>query len=69
MKKNLGTADRMIRTFAALVLLLLILTDTVTGAWAIVLGIVTALLLITSAFSFCPVYLPLKLSTLKKQLS
>jgi hypothetical protein len=40
MKKNLGSADRMIRTLLAV--------------------------LVTSAVSFCPLYVPFKLSTLKR---
>ena len=66
MKKNLGSADRIIRTLLAVVLGALVLTGEVTGTLAIVLGIVAVLLLATSTISFCPVYLPLKISTMKK---
>jgi hypothetical protein len=48
------------------VALILILTNTITGTVAIILGIVAAALLITSAVSFCPVYFPMKISTLGK---
>lgn len=66
MKKNLGTADRAIRAVLGVVVLILVLTNTITGTVATILGIVAAALLITSAISFCPAYLPLKISTLGK---
>lgn len=66
MKKNLGTADRVVRAIAGIALLVLILTGTITGALAIILGVVAVALLLTSAMSFCPAYLPLKLSTIRK---
>ncbi len=66
MKKNVGTADRAIRTLAAIVLAILILTGTVTGTTAIVLGVVAAVLLLTSMVSICPLYMALNLSTNKK---
>jgi hypothetical protein len=65
-KKNLGSADRAIRAVLGVVVLILILTNTITGTVAAILGIVAAALLITSAIGFCPAYLPLKISTLGK---
>jgi hypothetical protein len=66
MKENTGNADRAIRTLAAIVLAILILTGTVTGTTAIVLGVLGAGLLLTSFVSFCPIYLPFNISTNKK---
>ncbi len=66
MKKNLGVADRAIRTVAGLVLGFLILTGTIQDTLAIILGIVALLLLATSAMSFCPFYVPIKFSTIRK---
>jgi hypothetical protein len=66
MKKNIGSADRLIRTLLAIVIGVLILTGEVTGTLAIILGIVTVALLATSAISFCPAYAPFKISTMKK---
>jgi hypothetical protein len=66
MKKNLGSADRIIRTLLAIVFGALVLTGEVTGTLAIILGIVAVALLATSSISFCPMYLALKISTLKK---
>jgi len=66
MKKNLGTADRVVRALAGIAVLVLILTNTITGTLAVVLGIVAVALLLTSAMSFCPAYLPMKISTIRK---
>jgi hypothetical protein len=65
MTKNMGTADRIARSTAAVVVLFLILTGALEGTAAVLLGILAAVLLLTSAVSFCPAYLPLKFSTLK----
>jgi len=67
MTKNLGTTDRIVRSVAAVVILFLILTGSVEGTPAVILGIVAVALLLTSAISFCPAYFPFKLSTLKGQ--
>ena len=66
MKKNMGTADRVIRTSAAIVAAVLIILQVVTGVWAIVLGAFAVIFLITSFVSFCPLYLPFHLSTRKE---
>ena len=66
MKRNMGTIDRAIRIIAALVLAYLILSGTVTGIVAILLGIAGAAFLLTSALSHCPLYTPLNMSTLRK---
>ena len=67
MKKNIGTADRTIRIILAVVFGLLVLTGSVTGIVAVILGILAVTFLITSALSFCPLYLPLNISTRKDQ--
>ena len=66
MKKNLGTADRIIRTLAALVIGYLIYDGTLAGTVGTILGVIAIVLLLTSLVSFCPLYFVLKLSTLKK---
>lgn len=66
MKKNMGTADRAIRTLIAIVLVVLLLTGTIEGTIATVATIVAIVFLLTSVISFCPAYLPLGLSTRKK---
>ena len=66
MKKNMGTADKMIRIVVALILALLIYTGIVEGTVAIVLEVLAAVFVLTSLVSFCPLYLPFKISTCKK---
>ncbi len=65
MKKNVGSADRIIRALFAVVVALLYLTDQISGTLAIVLGTLAVILLATSVVSFCPIYAALKLSTKK----
>lgn len=66
MKKNMGMADRIIRTLLAVIVIILYFTNQITGTAAIVLGIFAVVFLLTSLMSFCPLYVPLKLSTTKK---
>ena len=66
MKKNMGTIDRIIRTVLAVVVAILIITGILKGAAAIVLGIFAVIFLLTSLVSWCPLYVPFKLSTRKK---
>ncbi|MDH3252605.1 MAG: DUF2892 domain-containing protein [Ignavibacteria bacterium] len=66
MKKNMGTADRAIRTVAAIVLGLFILNGTITGVLAWILGAFAVIFLLTSFVSFCPLYAPFKITTSKK---
>lgn len=66
MNKNMGTADRVIRILVAVVIAALIAGGQLTGLPAIALGVLAGVFVLTSAVSFCPLYLPLKLSTRKK---
>lgn len=65
MKKNMGTADRIIRTILAVVMIGLFLTNTITGTWAYVLMAAAIIFLLTSVISFCPLYLPFGIKTCK----
>jgi hypothetical protein len=67
MKKNMGTIDRVVRTLIAAVLVVLIFAGQITGAWAIVGGVVAAAFLLTSAVSWCPAYLPLGITSRPRQ--
>ena len=67
MKKNMGTIDRVIRTLLAIVVLILYLTDVISGVVAIILVIIAVIFLLTSLVSFCPLYSLLKFSTMKKE--
>ena len=66
MKKNMGTADRMIRTLIALAIIVLYLTGAIGSTLAIVLGVITLAFLVTSLVGWCPSYVPLGLSTRKE---
>ena len=65
MTKNMGTADRAIRTLIALAIAVLYFTGKISGTVAIVLGIVAVAFLVTSFVGWCPSYLPFGLSTRK----
>jgi len=63
MKKNMGTADRVIRTLIAVIIGVLYFTGVLGGTLALILGIVAVLFLLTSLVSFCPSYVPFGIST------
>jgi hypothetical protein len=63
MKKNMGSADRMIRVILAVVFAALYFTGTVTGTLGIVLLVLGAVFVLTSVISFCPLYAPFGIST------
>lgn len=66
MKKNIGTTDRIIRLILAAIFAILYFTGTVSGTIGIILLVLAVIFVLTSAISFCPLYLPFKFSTLKK---
>jgi hypothetical protein len=66
MKKNMGTIDRIIRILLAIVVIVLYLNGSITGVAAIILGILALVFILTSLIGFCPLYMPLKISTIKK---
>ena len=65
MKKNIGSIDRIIRFSLAVLVALLYFTNVISGTWAIILGILALVLLLTSLVGVCPLYLPFKISTRK----
>jgi len=67
MKKNMGTIDRAIRVIIALVVLGLFFGKVITGTLAIVLLVLSAVFVLTSLISFCPLYLPLGINTCAKK--
>ena len=66
MKKNMGSMDKGTRIFLAVIIAILYFTNQITGVAAIVLGLFAVVFLLTSFMSFCPLYVPFKISTLKK---
>jgi hypothetical protein len=67
MKKNMGTIDKVIRILVAVVVVVLYFTHVISGVLAIILLALSAIFVVTSILSFCPLYLPLGLSTRKKE--
>ncbi|MEQ8907967.1 MAG: DUF2892 domain-containing protein [Vicingaceae bacterium] len=66
MKKNMGSADRIIRSLIAAVVAILYFTGTISGTLGLVLLILAGVFLLTSLVSFCPLYKPFGLSTCKR---
>jgi len=67
MKKNMGTLDRAVRILIAIILGILILTGKISGTLAWVLGIISVVFLLTSIIGWCPLYVTLGISTIKKE--
>jgi amino acid transporter len=67
MKKNMGSIDRTVRVIAAIVIGILYFTGQITGTASIILGILAIIFVLTSIVGLCPLYILLKLSTLKKK--
>ncbi len=65
--KNLGSVDRIIRAILGIILVVvgIIIQITMANFWW--LSLIGGILLITSLISVCPLYLPFRLSTLKKK--
>jgi hypothetical protein len=69
MKKNMGSADRIIRVIIAAILIALYFNGTITGTLGIVLIVLSGVFVLTSLISFCPLYLPFGLSSLRKKMA
>lgn len=66
MKRNMSNLDRLIRIVVAAVIAYLYFGGIVTGALGIILLVLAVVFLLTSFIAFCPLYVPFKISTLKK---
>ncbi|REG92888.1 YgaP family membrane protein [Algoriphagus antarcticus] len=67
MKNNLGSTDQMIRIALAVLISTLYFTQVISPSLALVSLLVIGILIITSFFSFCPIYYLFGISTKKKQ--
>ena len=67
MKKNMGSADRIIRIVIAAVIAFLFFSGTITGTLGIVLIVLAGIFVLTSLVSFCPLYAPFGIRTCKLQ--
>ena len=63
MKKNMGTADRIIRLIIVAIIVTLYYNGMITGTLGIVLLVLAGVFLLTSLVSFCPLYTLFGLNT------
>ena len=63
MKKNMGTADRIIRAVIALVMIVLFAQGVISGTLGIILLVLSGVFLLTSLVGFCPLYAPFGIRT------
>jgi hypothetical protein len=56
LSKNMGTLDRGLRGAVGVILAVLVYLGFITGTWAVVAGVVSVLLVLTSVVGFCPPY-------------
>ncbi|TBM98383.1 DUF2892 domain-containing protein [Hyunsoonleella flava] len=63
MKKNMGSADRIIRIIIAAIVGILYFTETISGTLGLILLIVAGIFVLTSLISFCPLYAPFGIRT------
>lgn len=63
----MGTVDRVARILVAVAIAIAYFTNLISGTVAIVLLVFASIFIITSLISFCPLYLPLGISTRKKE--
>lgn len=66
MKKNIGTIDRRLRALLALIVFALIYFKVLLGTTAWVGSVFAFVLIITSMLQFCPLYIPFRITTIKK---
>jgi hypothetical protein len=65
MKKNMSRLDRIIRVALAVLVAVLYFAGILSGTWAIILGLLAVVLLVTSLVGTCPLYAILGISTQK----
>lgn len=67
MKKNMGTVDRVVRAIFAVVVAILYFSGSISGTAAVILSVLAVIMLLTSISGVCPLYGPLGISTMKKE--
>ncbi|NOT90895.1 YgaP family membrane protein [Ferruginibacter sp.] len=65
MRKNMGSADRILRLVLAAIVAVLYFTNVITGTLGIVLLVLAGVFVLTSLISFCPLYVPFGIKTCK----
>jgi len=67
MKKNMGLIDKVIRILIAVAVVILYLTNVISGTLAVILLVFSGIFILTSLISFCPLYTPLGINTKDKK--
>jgi hypothetical protein len=62
-----GLIDRIMRIGVAIIVALLYFNGVISGATALVLGLLAGVFLVTGIVSFCPLYLPCKITTVGRR--
>jgi hypothetical protein len=68
MKKNMGIVDRVTRMVIAVIFVSLYASGIIQGTTGIVLIALSIVFVLTSFLGFCPLYLPLGISTVARKL-
>ena len=63
MKKNMGVLDKLMRIALAMVFVVMYATDVVSGTLGYILLALAAVFVLTSAISFCPLYILFGINT------
>jgi hypothetical protein len=63
----MGTTDKVVRILIAVAIAVLYFANVISGTVAIVLLVLAGVFILTSLLGFCPLYMPIGLSTLKKK--
>ena len=67
MKKNMGSADRIIRLIISVVLVVLYFNGIVSGTLGLILIALAGIFTLTSLVGTCPLYLPFGIKTCKEE--
>ena len=67
MKQNMGLIDKVIRILVAVVVIALHFAHVTSGVLAIILLILAGIFILTSLIGICPLYMPFRINTAKKE--
>ncbi len=67
MKSNMGTTDKIIRIAAAVLIVILYFTGVITLTLGIILLVIAGVFVLTSLFSFCPIWAIFGVNTCKNK--
>lgn len=69
MRKNMSVTDRIIRFILAIAIIVILYIELLKEPFVTILGIIGIIFVITSVIGWCPLYIILKVSTLKRKTS